>query len=173
MEESKLIYDGYVKIYDCVRDRNGRFESYTKVALRGASGGIVINEEGKMALVKQYRPILGKVTLEIPAGTLDKNVSKQDIIIEELEEECGILKEDIISISDEPIITYNIIENMSDGEMHIYFVNVKNKISHPKEEDEVDEVNFYSLEEIDNLIKNRVITDPKTLIAFYMYKDML
>ena len=76
MEESKLIYDGYVKIYDCVRDRNGRFESYTKVALRGASGGIVINEEGKMALVKQYRPILGKVTLEIPAGTLDKNVSK-------------------------------------------------------------------------------------------------
>lgn len=173
MEENKLIYDGYVKIYDCVRDRNGMLESYTKVALRGASAGIVINEEGKMALVKQYRPILGRVTLEIPAGTLDKNISKQDIIIEELEEECGILRKDIISISEKPIITYNIIENMSDGEMHIYFVKVRSKVSHPKEEDEVDEVNFYDISEIEELIKSRIITDPKTLIAFYLYKDRL
>lgn len=173
METNELIYDGYVKIYDCTRERNGKLEKYNKVGLRGASAGIVINEEGKMALVKQYRPILGKVTLEIPAGTLDKNVSKQDIIVEELEEECGITREDIISISEEPIITYNIIENMSDGEMHIYFIKVRTIDSHPKEEDEVDEVNFYDIEEIESLIKSRVITDPKTLVAFYMYKDMI
>lgn len=173
METNELIYDGYVKIYDCTRERNGRLESFTKVGLRGASAGIVINEEGKMALVKQYRPILGKVTLEIPAGTLDKSVSKKEIIIEELEEECGITREDIISISDDPILTYNIIENMSDGEMHIYFIKVKSKVSCPKEEDEVDEVNFYDVRDIEELINKRIITDPKTLIAFYMYKDRL
>ena len=169
----KLIYDGYVQIYDCERERNGKIENYTKVALRGASAGIVINEKGEMALVSQYRPILGKMTLEVPAGTLDKNISKKDIIIEELEEECGIEKSDIIEISDEPILTYNIIENMSDGEMHIYLIKVKTKDSKPKEEDEVDEVNFYSLDEINDLIKNRTITDPKTLISFYLYKDMI
>ena len=111
----KLIYDGYVKIYDCERENNGKKVKFTKVHLRGASGGIVINENGEMALVRQYRPILGRDTLEIPAGTLDKNISKRDIIIEELEEECGILREDIISMSDEPVLSYNIIENMSDG----------------------------------------------------------
>ena len=169
----KLVYDGYVKIYDCERERNGIVETFTKVALRGASAGIVINELGEMALVKQYRPILGRVTLEIPAGTLDKNISKQEIIIEELEEECGIEKSDIIEISDEPLLTYNIIENMSDGEMHIYLIKVKNVISTPTEEDDVDEVNFYTIEEIDKLIKERIITDPKTLIAFYLYKDMI
>lgn len=169
----KLIYDGYVQIYDCERERNGSIEKYTKVALRGASAGIVIDEEGKMALVTQYRPILGRNTLEIPAGTLDKNISKKEIIIEELEEECGIKKSDIIEISDEPILTYNIIENMSDGEMHIYLIKVKNVNSSPTEEDDVDEVNFYTLEEIDKLIKERIITDPKTLIAFYLYKDMI
>lgn len=169
----KLIYDGYVQIYDCERERNGSIEKYTKVALRGASAGLVINEDGKMALVTQYRPILGKNTLEIPAGTLDKNISKKDIIIEELEEECGIKKSDIIEISDEPLLTYNIIENMSDGEMHIYLTKVKNVISTPTEEDDVDEVNFYTIEEIDKLIKERIITDPKTLIAFYLYKDMI
>ena len=58
----KLVYDGYVKIYDCERERNGIVETFTKVALRGASAGIVINELGEMALVKQYRPILGRVT---------------------------------------------------------------------------------------------------------------
>lgn len=169
----KLLYDGYVKIYDCERERNGKIETFTKVALRGASAGIVVNEEGKLALVKQYRPILGRVTLEIPAGTLDKNISKKDIIIEELEEECGIEKSDILEISEEPLLTYNIIENMSDGEMHIFLIKVKTKETHPKEDDEVDEVNFYSLIEIEKLIKERIITDPKTLIAFYMYKDMV
>lgn len=169
----KLVYDGYVKIYDCERENNGQIETYTKVALRGASAGIVVNEEGKIALVKQYRPILGRTTLEIPAGTLDKNVSKKEIIIEELEEECGITREDIIEISEEPILTYNIIENMSDGQMHIYLIKVKTKETHPKEDDEVDEVSFYTLEEINKLIKERIITDPKTLIAFYLYKDMI
>lgn len=169
----KLVYDGYVKIYDCVRNRDGKEEKFTKVHLRGASGAIVINEEGYMALVKQYRPILGRVTLEIPAGTLDKNITKKDIIIEELEEECGITSDDIISITDEPLISYNIIENMSDGQMHIYLVKVKNTDSKPKDEDDVDEVTFYPIEEIEKLIKSRTITDPKTLIAFYLYKDMI
>lgn len=173
METNKIIYDGFVKIYDCNREKDGKHESFTKVALRGASAGIVINESGQMALVTQYRPILGKTTLEVPAGTLDKSISKKDIIIEELEEECGIEKSDIISITEEPILTYNIIENMSDGEMHIFLIKVKNKSSHPLEEDDVDEVNFYDLEEIESLIKNRTITDPKTLISFYLYKDMI
>lgn len=169
----KLIYDGYVKIYDCERENEGKIDKFTKVALRGASGGIVINEEGKMALVKQYRPILGRNTLEIPAGTLDKNISKRDIIIEELEEECGIPRENILSISEDPILTYNIIENMSDGEMHLYLVNVKNADTKPMDEDDVDEVMFYSLEEIESMIGKRIITDPKTLIAFFLYKDTI
>ena len=145
METNELIYDGYVKIYNCKREKNGKKEAYTKVALRGASAGIVINEEGKMALVSQYRPILGKNTLEIPAGTLDKNITKQEIIIEELEEECGINRNNIISITKDPIITYNIIENMSDGEMNIYLIKVKSIDSKPQETDDVEEVNFYSL----------------------------
>ena len=69
MVEEKLIYDGYVKIYDVKKEKDGKVEEYTKVHLRGASAGIVINEEGKMALVTQYRPITGMKTREVPAGT--------------------------------------------------------------------------------------------------------
>lgn len=171
--EEKLIYDGYVKIYDVKKYKDGKVEEYTKVHLRGASAGIVINEEGKMALVKQYRPIIGVNTLEVPAGTLDKGISPRDIIIEELDEECGISKNDIISVSENPILTYKIIENMSDGEMHIFLIKVKSINSKPKEEDDVDEVNFYTLEEIESLINDRVVTDPKTLISYFLYKDMI
>lgn len=173
MKITKTLYEGYVNIYECERERNGKIESFTKVQLRGASAGIVINENGEMALVKQYRPIIGYDTLEVPCGTLDKEISKKDIIIEELEEECGITRDNIISITDEPVLTYKIIENMSDGEMNIYYIKVKNVLSNPKEDDDVDEVKFYKLEEIETLIKNRVITDPKTLISFYLYKDMI
>ena len=48
MKEEKLIYDGYVKIYDVKKENNGKIEEYTKVHLRGASAGIVINEDGKI-----------------------------------------------------------------------------------------------------------------------------
>ena len=173
MEKEELIYDGYVKIYDVKREREGKLEEFTKVHLRGASAGIVINEEGKMALLTQYRPIIGVKTLEVPAGTLDKGISQRDIIIEELEEECGIPRENILSISEEPVLTYKIIENMSDGEMNIFLINVKTAETKPKEDDDVDEVNFYTLDEIEELIKERIITDPKTLISFFLYKDMI
>lgn len=43
----------------------------------------------------------------------------------------------------------------------------------PHEEDDVEEVKFYTLEEIEYLIKERVVTDPKTLISFFLYKDMI
>ena len=173
MVEEKLIYDGYVKIYDVRKEKDGKVIEYTKVHLRGASCGIVINEEGKMALVTQYRPIIGMETLEVPAGTLDKGISKRDIIIEELEEESGIPRENILSISEEPVLTYKIIENMSDGEMNIFLINVKTRNNKPKEEDDVDEVNFYTLEEIESLINKRIVTDPKTLISYFLYKDMI
>ena len=163
MDKEELIYDGYVKIYDVTKNNNGKIEKFTKVHLRGASAGIVINEEGKMALVTQYRPIIGVKTLEVPAGTLDKGISPKEIIIEELDEECGISKENIIDISDEPVLSYKIIENMSDGEMHIFLIHVKTMDTLPHEEDDVEEVKFYTLEEIEYLIKERVVTDPKTL----------
>lgn len=173
MDKEELIYDGYVKIYDVTKNNNGKIEKFTKVQLRGASAGIVINEEGKMALVSQYRPIIGVKTLEVPAGTLDKGISPKEIIIEELDEECGISKENIIDISDEPVLSYKIIENLSDGEMHIFLIHVKTMDTLPHEEDDVEEVKFYTLDEIEYLIKERVVTDPKTLISFFLYKDMI
>ena len=164
----KLLYDGFVKIYECKNEKN---ETYNKVVLKGAVGCLVINENHEIVLVKQYRPILGKHTLEIPAGTLDKNISIKDTLIEELEEECGIKREDIISMTEEPILTYDIIENMSDGQIHLFLVNIKNKELIPNEEDDVEEVKFYKKEEIEDLIKQKKITDPKTLLAFFMYKE--
>ena len=104
---------------------------------------------------------------------IEHSNANPDIIIEELEEECGIPRENILSISEKPVLTYKIIENMSDGEMHIFLINVKTEETKPKEEDDVEEVNFYTLDEIEDLIKNRTITDPKTLISFFLYKDMI
>ena len=66
-----------------------------------------------------------------------------------------------------------IIENMSDGEMHIFLIHVKTMDTLPHEEDDVEEVKFYTLDEIEYLIKERVVTDPKTLISFFLYKDMI
>ena len=74
-------------------------------------------------------------------------------------------------MTEEPILTYDIIENMSDGQIHLFLVHIKNKELIPNEEDDVEEVKFYKKEEIEDLIKQKKITDPKTLLAFFMYKE--
>jgi ADP-ribose pyrophosphatase len=47
----------------------------------------VINE--RVLLVEQYRTAVGRTTLEIPAGTLEKNESPEDCAKRELTEETG------------------------------------------------------------------------------------
>ncbi|MEM1615113.1 MAG: NUDIX hydrolase [Pyrobaculum sp.] len=45
---------------------------------------------GEAVFVKQYRPALGRYTLELPSGVVDEGESPEEAAVRELEEEAGL-----------------------------------------------------------------------------------
>ncbi len=57
----------------------------------GAVAVVALTEMGKIALVRQYRTSLDRVTVEIPAGKLEPGEDPLDCARRELKEETGFV----------------------------------------------------------------------------------
>jgi ADP-ribose pyrophosphatase len=131
----------------------------------GAVGVLLIDNEDKIWLVEQYRFPIAKNLLEIPAGKIDKGEDSEQAAKRELEEETGIVSEELISLG--KIYT---TAGFSDEVIYLYLA--KNiKVSSQK----LDEDEFLDIIKIDyNDFKRKIfkneITDFKTLAAFARYE---
>lgn len=67
----------------------GRRSAREVVEHPGAVAVVAVDDQGEVLLVRQYRHAVGRVTLEIPAGTLKPGEDPLDCARRELEEETG------------------------------------------------------------------------------------
>ena len=84
-------------------------------------------ENGKIILVKQYRPAVENYTLELPAGHVEKGMSPEIAAKNEVEEETGLrviqlsnlglLEPDTGRMSNKQWAFYAKVENPADGEI--------------------------------------------------------
>lgn len=89
--ETTPIYDG--KLVNLVRHTvelpDGSTSQREIVQHPGAAAIVAVDESGETLLVRQYRLAAGRVTLEIPAGTLEPDEDPRDCALRELQEETG------------------------------------------------------------------------------------
>ena len=149
MEEIKrlkreLKYEGaIVKIYsDTVAIPNGRVVQWDFIHHDGAAAVVPVREDGKILMVRQYRNALDRVTLEIPAGKVDRvDELKIECAYRELEEETGYCCEKL-----EYLISVNTTVALCDELIEIY-VAWNLKPSHQRlDEDEYVDVEAYELD---------------------------
>ena len=93
MERNKIhptdnvIYEGHIAVVQ--REYDGR--KWDMILSRDACAIMYIDPDDNVWFTKQYRVPLGKEIIELPAETMDKpGKSSLDVIVEGLEEECGI-----------------------------------------------------------------------------------
>lgn len=79
---------------DTLRDAGGQTLKREVVEHPGAVGIVVLDEAGRVLLVRQYRHPLGRETLEIPAGTLEPGEPLETCARRELREETGFTARD-------------------------------------------------------------------------------
>ncbi len=126
----------------------------------GGAGIVALDEEGNILLVKQYRAPYDEITLEIPAGKLEKGEDPIVCAGRELSEETGGKAEKIVPLGKvypSPGYTNEVI--------HLFMAeNVKTGSAHP-DDDEYLLLERFSISEALDMIDSGEIKDAKTVIG--------
>lgn len=74
------------------------------------SGGVCVaplTDDGELLMVRQYRYPFSRELLEVPAGKLEKGEDPLSAGIRELEEECGVVADKVVSLGEiYPTVAY-------------------------------------------------------------------
>ena len=133
----------------------------------GGVGILALTDDGKIPMVRQYRKPMETVTLEIPAGTLDKEEEPLLCGIRELKEETGYEAKEVISLG----YMYP-SPGFANEITYVYFAKGLSKGKDNPDEDEFLDVEEFSVAEIEQMILKNEINDGKTLVAFLKAKAM-
>lgn len=150
---------------------NGKTASRELVDHRPAAAAICINDEKKMLLVTQWREAIKQLTLEIPAGMIDaSDVSPLDAMKRELNEEGGLKAEYW-----EKVAEFYTSPGFSNEKLHLFYCDTLSPVANKLDldEDEFLTAEWYSLEELKNLLTEGKIVDAKTIYAISVWENML
>lgn len=167
--KSNKIFSG--KVFDVKVDEikyNGTGNLGIREVAIHPGGAVVVpvSKNGNIILISQYRYPLDEITIELPAGKLEK---KEDPLIaakRELKEETGFSSDDIIKLG--KIYT---TPGFCNEILHIYLAKNLTHGEHEREEGELGmQLIEKSLDEIEAMISNGEIVDSKTIAGAYMYR---
>ena len=127
------------------------------------SGGVCVaalNEQGTLRFVRQFRYPYHKVLLELPAGKLEKGEEPLEAGLRELEEECGLQAEKVVSLG----CVYPTVAYCSEI-IHLFLATGLHETQQHFDEDEFLEVEEIALSDAVKLVMDNEITDSKTVAA--------
>lgn len=168
IKKSEIKFSGKVfdlKVDEIIYDSGN--EGIREVAVHpGGAVVVALKDDGKIVMVKQFRYPFQKFLIELPAGKLDKNEDPMHCAARELEEETGYKSGNVKKLGS--IYTS---PGFCTEELHIYLAKSLVPGNHNREEGEQGmEVFEFTLDEIEEKIRNGEITDSKTICGIYMMK---
>lgn len=139
---------------------NGRLTTRDVVRHPGAAAVVALTDTGKIALVRQYRTAVDRVTVEIPAGKLDPGEDPQVCAERELHEETGFRAGRIRHLTS--ILTSC---GFCDEIIHIYMATNLTFDGATPDEDEFVNVDLVPLSELIDAVLDGKIEDAKTVVG--------
>ena len=114
-------------------------------------------------MVRQYRHPISQITLEIPAGKLDKlpNETREHAAHRELREETGFTAKKMISLG----YIYP-SPGIIDEVLHLFLAREIEKSSQDLDDDEFIQVSWLHMDELEEKIASGEIKDIKAICAF-------
>ncbi|OUO63549.1 NUDIX hydrolase [Collinsella sp. An268] len=160
--DSEIAWRG--KIFDVerlqVRLPNGHTSVRDVVRHRGAAAVVALTTSGKIALVRQYRTSLGRVTVEIPAGKLDPGEDPLECAKRELKEETGFVAGRIAYLT-----TIATSCGFADELIHIYLATQLSFEGARPDDDEFLNVDLVPVGELVDAVLDGKIEDAKTVVG--------
>ena len=126
----------------------------------GAAIVVPFLDTGNLVFVRQYRPVIDKYILELPAGTLAKGEAPLHCAKRELEEETGYRAGSVKTLGH--IYT---TPGFTTEKIHIFEARNLKAVVHAREPDEVLETVILNRKKIRRLLREGKISDAKTIAA--------
>lgn len=148
------IPDGTVKNWDCIEHP-------------GAAAMLARRQDGKVLMVRQCRPCINQVTLELPAGGLNPGEDWKTCAMRELEEETGYRAKEAFHLFD----LYTTVA-LSNEKIGIYYATELEQTSQHLDEGEYLNVEAYNLSELLDMVMDGRIQDSKTMAALMAFEHL-
>ncbi|MBW2452413.1 MAG: NUDIX hydrolase [Deltaproteobacteria bacterium] len=169
-EIAKQIYRG--RIFDvrleAHRLPNGRQATFEIVRHPGGAAILPVLDDGRVLLIKQYRPAVSAMVYEIPAGRLEVGESPRDCALRELEEETGYSASRI-----SPLGGFFAAVGYCDEYIELFLASGLVQAEQNLEPDEVVELSPMSFDQAMHKLSVGTITDCKTQVALLRYQQQL
>ncbi len=172
VKNKKVIYNGRIikLVLEDVVLPNDEITQREVIYKRNTVGGIVITEDLKIVLVKQFRCGIKTETFEIPAGEINDGETADQAIIREVLEETGYKSDSVEFVK-------KVCSSPATTSSYMSLFILKNAVSVNNDlnldEDEFLERVELTFSEFEQLYQNGQITDMKTVVAYFMIKEIL
>ncbi|WP_020675181.1 NUDIX hydrolase [Geopsychrobacter electrodiphilus] len=166
----EIIFNG--RILDLAREThrlpNGREARFEIIHHPGGAAALPIDPDGRLLLIRQFRPAARGTILEIPAGRLEPGEDPATCIVRELQEEVG-RKAGRVELLSKIYSTVGFCQEI----IHIYLATELTPTPTAREEHEFIELLPLTAAEAFALVDSGQISDAKTLIALQAYRQRL
>jgi ADP-ribose pyrophosphatase len=151
--------------HDQIELPSGKAGEYHFVETNGSSMIVPVMEDGRFLLVRQYRYLGDRESLEFPCGGLKNGATFEDTALHELVEETGFKAGRL-----EAIGQYNPCNGLLKETCVVYLAKNLEYVGARPDETESFEWEHLTAQEIDALIKDGTIWDGMTMAAWIIAK---
>jgi ADP-ribose pyrophosphatase len=134
----------------------------------GGAGALPLFEDGRVALVRQYRHPARRELLEIPAGRLDPGETPERAAAREVEQEVGARVGRL-----EKLAEFYSTPGFCQEKLFVYLATALTPAAQQLDHDEVIEVVHLPLAEAVRMARGGEIEDSKTIIALLLAGEKL
>jgi ADP-ribose pyrophosphatase len=146
---------------------DGRQSSFEIIRHPGGAAVLPILPDGRVLLIRQYRPAIGTMLYEIPAGRLEPGETAQDCAGRELIEEAGFAAAQLM-----PLGGFWSTPGFCDEYIHLFLGRELVAGEQNLEPDELIELCPMALADALHKIDGGEIQDSKTLMALLLYQKL-
>jgi ADP-ribose pyrophosphatase len=146
---------------------DGRQSSFEIIRHPGGAAILPVLPDGRVLLISQFRPAIGEMIYEIPAGRLEPGESAQDCAGRELMEEVGYCAAQIL-----PLGGFWSTAGFCDEYIHLFQGHELSVTEQKLEPDEIIDLCPMTLAEAVGKVENGEILDGKTQLSLLLYQKL-
>ncbi len=165
-QSEEFLYQG--RILDLARETHnmpdGRVACFEVVQHPGGAAALPVLADGRIILIRQFRPAAGDFILEIPAGRLEAGETAAECVGREIQEEIGYQAANIDPLG----FVYSSV-GFCNEKIHLFVATGLTSCETALEPDEFIEPVIMSLDEALRLIEGGELIDAKTQITLLRY----